>query len=282
LRGAHAEPRRRLHAETRSGLHAETRRGIARGSRGAAEKTAQNSAGTRTNTGSGFTRSRGEDTDGSSRKTSARSSWQIVNCRSLFCPRLFGPAVIVHNAMQALFECCGTEVDEQSDFKSRDAQVGQHLLEMDSSRFLNRFHLHNDAILDQQIDEHRVLKMQTVDVERYAPVDLDTKTPSRQFAREQLLADRFEQPWSETLVYPQGGIDDLTGNVVDGSQEQSTLQSECRPDASRRSNAARPCELHSSALGENLPCNNWWGYSCARAETPFARERPDPNSLTAR
>src|SRR5207302_7271914 len=61
-----------------------------------------------------------------------------------------GGREVVHDAAETLFESCRAEIDEETDVKIGEAEICEELFAMHRSKFLDRFNLHDDAILDEE------------------------------------------------------------------------------------------------------------------------------------
>ena len=60
---------------------------------------------------------------------------------------------IVDNAVKTFFERCGSQIDEQSDRKFHQAEIGQDLLAVNGGEFFHGLALHHYAAFYEQVSE---------------------------------------------------------------------------------------------------------------------------------
>ena len=85
---------------------------------------------------------------------------------------------------------------------------------MEAQQSLDRLHLHNDSVGDNQIEPIPRVELKTFVLKRQGDLSADRQSPQDKLMREAGFLGGFEQARSERAVNLQAGVDDVSRNRV--------------------------------------------------------------------
>jgi hypothetical protein len=116
---------------------------------------------------------------------------------------------------QAGAEGRAIEVHEESRGISRELQIRDHLRETHGMKVIDGFQLHDDAVVDQQVDAEASCDAMPFVVQGNPPLALDSKLRPSQLDEQAFTVHRFQEARSENPVHFDSAPDDLLRQLPD-------------------------------------------------------------------
>jgi len=123
--------------------------------------------------------------------------------------------IVVHDTMDPILQQRLVEVYEQPDGLLRKPQIGEQLLVMQCCKPLNRFNLHDEPAVHEQVDPEGSRKVQTVmgEIDRHLPDD-GIANPL-EATGQQRLVNGFQQPRAKIAMDSNSCIQNIATYLVD-------------------------------------------------------------------
>src|ERR1041385_175142 len=157
-----------------------------------------------------------------------------VSARALFWQ-------LVGDSGDAVFNQSHVEVDEESKTLVRQTEVGEQLLLVHWGELLDRFHLHQDLVFDDEIGTEACLDPCALIDHGDLGLPDHSQPTLLQFPGQGRDVDTFQQARPESGVNPKSGIYDLLGEVVFGHYPVQYIS---RKDAKIAKKTRRSCWRH--------------------------------------
>src|SRR5213080_98418 len=122
----------------------------------------------------------------------------------------------IHQPLDAFDDREGMEVDEKSQFQTRQAKIGEQLGTMDLGRGIDRLQLHDDRVFDHKISAIADAHAATLVLGFNRNLTLESEASVRQFERERRCISTFEQPDSEHALHFHRTPDDRVRAIIFG------------------------------------------------------------------
>lgn len=116
--------------------------------------------------------------------------------------------------MNTIFQHGHVEVDDQPDLQTGQSKVGQQLRDVDRYDLRYAFHLDDDAVLDEEVNQIGSLESQPLVFEPNRFFRLDLQTERDELLRKGQTLDRLQQTGPVLPVNLDRGADDLSSNGV--------------------------------------------------------------------
>ncbi|MEY2536512.1 MAG: hypothetical protein QOG67_252 [Verrucomicrobiota bacterium] len=130
----------------------------------------------------------------------------------------------VGDALYPVLDQVLAKIDKKAESFIHQSQVGQYLLAVDRVERGNRFHLDDDAIVDDQVGAKAFVESDPIPYDRNRYLSFHRVSMFAQFMRKRNFVYDFEDAWPESAVQAVGSVNDQSRDFILFHAAKSALQ----------------------------------------------------------